>query len=171
VLLTHDHGDHCSPGDLAKVATEGTLVVGIPACLDKLATWTGETLAVEPGSRLERGGVQVQAVPAYNLRKTQFHPRREKHVGYLLTIDGVRVYDAGDTERIPEMKDIACDIALVPLGQTYTMDSVEEAAQAVLDVGATIAIPMHYGMYEGTEEDARTFQKLLAGKVRVILQH
>jgi L-ascorbate metabolism protein UlaG (beta-lactamase superfamily) len=82
-------------------------------------------------------------------------------------MSGRRVWHAGDTERIPEMKTFNADIALVPLGQTYTMGSVQEAAEAVLDSGASIAIPIHYGMYEGSSSDADTFATLLAGRVRV----
>jgi L-ascorbate metabolism protein UlaG (beta-lactamase superfamily) len=65
------------------------------------------------------------------------------------------------------MKSFKADIALVPLGQTYTMGSVQEAADSVLDSGASIAIPIHYGMYEGTRSDAEAFAKLLSGRVRV----
>jgi L-ascorbate metabolism protein UlaG (beta-lactamase superfamily) len=90
-------------------------------------------------------------------------------VGYIVEIDGVKVYHAGDTERIPEMKNIDCDIALLPLGQTYTMNSVEEAAEAALDTGAEVAIPIHYGMYEGTKEDAEKFKELLDGKMKVVI--
>jgi L-ascorbate metabolism protein UlaG (beta-lactamase superfamily) len=119
---------------------------------------------------VERAGIRIETLPAYNIKKTQFHPRSAGHVGYVLTIDGVRIYHAGDTERIPEMKELNCDIALLPLGQTYTMNSVNEAAQAALDTKAKIAIPMHYDMYEGTPQDAERFKKLLEGKVRVEIQ-
>ena len=78
------------------------------------------------------------------------------------------VYDAGDTERVPEMKDIACDVAFLPLGQTYTMGSPAEAAQAALDVKARIAVPFHFGLYEGSEADAAEFARLLKGKVEVV---
>jgi L-ascorbate metabolism protein UlaG (beta-lactamase superfamily) len=109
-------------------------------------------------------------VPAYNVVKTNYHPKGNKWVGYILTIDGVKIYHAGDTERIPEMQEFTCDIVMLPLGQTYTMNSVEEAAEATLDVQAKIAIPIHYGMYEGTVEDAKKFQELLKNKVQVVIQ-
>jgi L-ascorbate metabolism protein UlaG (beta-lactamase superfamily) len=69
------------------------------------------------------------------------------------------------------MKDIQCDIAMLPLGQTYTMNSVQEAAEAALDVKAIVAIPIHYGLYEGTHQDAVLFQNLLKGKIKVILKN
>lgn len=169
VLLTHDHGDHCSAVDISRVVGKQSVIVAIPACADKLSGDYGEVRSVAPGETLELAGFQVETVPAYNVDKSH-HPKASQHVGYVLTIDGVRVYHAGDTERIPEMKEFSCDIALVPLGQTYTMSSVEDAAEAVLDVKARIAIPMHYGMYEGTAADAERFKELLAGKVQVVIQ-
>lgn len=102
--------------------------------------------------------------------KINYHPKKNKWVGYILTIEDNNVYHAGDTERIPEMKDIVCDIALLPLGQTYTMNSVEDAAEAAIDVKAKIAIPFHYGLYKGTEEDSVKFRKLLKDKVEVVIK-
>jgi len=122
-----------------------------------------------PWEKREIKGLAIESVPAYNIQKTRFHPKKNNWLGYIITIDGIRIYHVGDSERIPEMKKLQCDIAFVPLGQTYTMNSVEEAANAVLDVGASIAIPIHYGLYEGTGDDAIEFQKLLNGKVKVII--
>ncbi|MBU1063196.1 MBL fold metallo-hydrolase, partial [bacterium] len=99
-----------------------------------------------------------------------FHPKSKNYLGYVLTIDGVRVYHAGDTERIPEMQQFDCDIALLPLGQKYTMNSVYEAANSALDVKAKIAIPIHYDMFEGKLSDADAFQEILKGKVKVIIK-
>ncbi|MCK4836639.1 MAG: MBL fold metallo-hydrolase, partial [Candidatus Aminicenantes bacterium] len=96
--------------------------------------------------------------------------KENQWVGYILTIDGIRIYHAGDTERIPEMKNFSCDIALLPLGQTYTMNSVKEAAEAAIDVKAKIAIPIHYGLYEGKTQDAVEFQNILKDKIKVIIK-
>jgi L-ascorbate metabolism protein UlaG (beta-lactamase superfamily) len=171
VLVTHSHQDHLSPDDIAKVITDRTLIVAPLDCADQLEErFKRQIITLEPGMQALAGGVLVKAVPAYNINKTQFHPREKKWVGYVLTIDGVSIYHAGDTERIPEMQDFTCDIALLPLGQTYTMDSVEDAVQAALDVKAKIAIPIHYGLYEGKDEDAVTFQEMLEGKCKVIIK-
>ena len=93
-----------------------------------------------------------------------------KGLGYVICLDGVKVYHAGDTERIPEMKKIDCDIALLPLGQTYTMASVSDAAESAKDVKAEVAIPMHYGYAEGTAKDAETFKTLLEGIIKVVIK-
>jgi L-ascorbate metabolism protein UlaG (beta-lactamase superfamily) len=171
VLVTHCHQDHCSPDDLAKVVGEGTVVVAPQDCLPIIEELTPkQTVSLQPGEEASFAGIKVEAVHAYNQVKTSFHPRKNLWVGYILTIDGVRVYHFGDTERIPEMKEYRCDIALVPLGQTYTMESVEDAVDAVRDVKATVAIPIHYGMYEGTEADAMKLQELLSGEVEVVIK-
>ncbi len=125
---------------------------------------------MNPGDELKLDNIFVDAVRAYNVGKN-YHPKKQNHLGFVITIDGIRIYHAGDTNRIPEMKDIICDIALVPLGQTYTMDSVEEAVEVVKDVKAKIAIPFHYGTYEGSKKDADIFKDLLNGFTEVIIKN
>jgi len=122
ILITHNHGDHQSLPDINRIRKPGTVIYssapGVPALITGLP---GVTInAVAPGQKLVLGGVEVEAVPMYNLVKTG-HPRAMNFVGYVLNLGGVRLYAAGDTERIPEMKNIAADIALLPLGQTFTM--------------------------------------------------
>jgi L-ascorbate metabolism protein UlaG (beta-lactamase superfamily) len=156
ILVTHSHGDHYSASDIKKLSGPGTLVL---AAFDA----AGAT-RIKPGDVRKEGSLTIRAVPAYNIVKSQNHPKSNLWCGYVLTAEGVSVYDAGDTERIPEMKDIACDIAFLPLGQTYTMGSVDEAVQAALDVKAKIAVPFHYGMYEGTAKDADAFVAALTAK-------
>jgi L-ascorbate metabolism protein UlaG (beta-lactamase superfamily) len=160
ILLTHDHSDHYSAADVKKLSGPSTLV---------LAGFDGRGLTrIRPGDSRSLGGLKVEAVSAYNVVKTQFHPVSAGYCGFILSDGKLRIYDAGDTERIPEMKAIRCDVAFLPLGQTYTMNSAAEAAQAALDVGASVAVPFHFGMYEGSEADAREFARLLEGKVEVV---
>jgi L-ascorbate metabolism protein UlaG (beta-lactamase superfamily) len=170
ILVTHSHQDHYNVNTIGMLMKEGTVVIApgdISANIDQALDTA--TLIAEPGFTTEVGNITIEAVPAYNVVKTNFHPRANKWVGYVLTIDGVRVYHAGDTERIPEMQDFTADIAMLPLGQTYTMNSVEEAADAARDVKAKIAIPIHYGMYEGSEADAQKFADLLQDEMTVVL--
>jgi L-ascorbate metabolism protein UlaG (beta-lactamase superfamily) len=144
ILLTHNHSDHYSPADIAKLTGPSTTV---------LAGFDGSPfIRIKPGESRQFGALEVEAVPAYNIKKASYHPKASGFCGFILGGEGVRIYDAGDTERIPEMKSIACDIALLPLGQTYTMNSVDDAVQAALDVKAKIAIPVH--LFEGNNADA-----------------
>ncbi len=171
VLITHGHNDHLSLSDIRKIITGESIIVAPVDCHAKLQDLdVAEIKTISPGQSLTLDNILVSAVPAYNVIKTNFHPKGNKWVGYVLTVDGVKIYHAGDTERIPEMKNFSCDIAMLPLGQTYTMNSVKEAADAAIDVKAKIAIPIHYGLYEGTDEDAEEFKRLLKDKVDVIIK-
>ncbi len=170
ILITHSHGDHLSIADIKKVSKSGTTIVCPNDCRADIENAGYKNIVtVTPGDIIKIDGTEILAVPMYNVVKTKFHPKENKWCGYIIDIKGVKIYHAGDTERIPEMKDMECDIALLPLGQTYTMNSVEEAAEAALDTGADIVIPIHYGMYEGTKEDALKFKSLLSGKLEVVI--
>lgn len=170
ILITHSHSDHCSVPDISKLTHEKTLFVAPKDCVERLQEISKTKVNVlEPGMSTTIQDILIEAVPAYNVIKTNYHPKENKWLGYILTINGVRIYHAGDTERIPEMKDFTCDIAMLPLGQTYTMNSVKEAAEAAMDVKAKIAIPIHYGKYEGTIEDAREFQRILKDTIDVVI--
>jgi L-ascorbate metabolism protein UlaG (beta-lactamase superfamily) len=161
ILITHDHGDHLSLPDIGKIAGKDTRFIVSQSCKDKLEkAGYQNTQSMVPGETINAIGLVIIAVPAYNMIKNA-HKKSSNYLGFLIDFDGVSFYQTGDTERIPEMKEIKCDIILVPLGQTYTMNSVEEAIEVVLDTKAKIAIPIHWGMYEGSKNDALKFEELL----------
>ena len=167
VLISHGHSDHCSPEDVRRIGGAGTVIVASPGAAEKLH---GDVRVLRPGERTTVGEVEIEAVPAYNVNKFRspgvlFHPQEAEHVGYVVTVEGERLYFAGDTDRIPEMAEIACDVALLPVGGTYTM-TAEEAAQAAADIGPTVAVPMHWGSgVVGTRADAERFRSLYGGEV------
>lgn len=171
VLITHSHYDHWSKVDVEKIVTSKTTLIAPKECLDEVPSLNvGAKIEVLPGFHQTIDGIAIEAVPAYNIVKTKFHGKEKKFVGYILNLDGVKLYHTGDTERVPEMKSISTDIIMLPLGQTYTMNSVEEAVAAVKDVNASIAIPIHFGMYEGTTADAQKFSNLLKDSIQVIIK-
>ncbi|MBC8412680.1 MAG: MBL fold metallo-hydrolase [Nitrospira sp.] len=162
ILITHEHYDHCSVDDIAKLQGEQTVIVATADCAEKLS---GNIKIVRPGDRLTVLGVEIEVVPSYNLDK-QFHTKDKGWVGYIFTLNGKRIYLAGDTDYIPEMKDFKADIALLPVSGTYVM-TAEEAVRAALDIGPEIAVPMHYGSIVGSVDDAVRFAKGLIDKVEV----
>ena len=170
VLITHSHDDHLSLSSLKKICWEQTTIVTTKDVASKIKRLPQkETLIVRPGDTVRVNGITVEAVPMYNITKSNYHPKSKNWAGYVITGNGVCVYHAGDTERIPEMTKIQCDIALLPLGQKYTMNSVREAAQAAKDVHAKVAVPIHFGINEGSHTDALKFKELLAGLVEVVI--
>jgi L-ascorbate metabolism protein UlaG (beta-lactamase superfamily) len=144
VLISHQHSDHYHPATLRQISTPQTLILTnarVAAELESEQGVEGEVQVMKPGDVETLGDVVVEAVPAYNLTKS-FHPREAGGLGFVVTWGGERLYFAGDTDQIPEMSEIQCDVALLPIGGHYTMD-VEEAAQAVADLNPKVVVPMH----------------------------
>jgi len=164
VLISHDHFDHCSPEDVAKVQQEGTVIVTEKDSAKKLS---GDVRVLKPGESLVVDDVKVEAVPSYNMDK-DFHPRDRGWLGFVLEMDGARIYHAGDCDFIPEMKALKVDIALLPVSGTYVM-TAEQAVKAARAIKPKLAIPMHYGAIVGDEKDAMAFKKALAGEVEVLV--
>ena len=170
ILITHNHFDHLSPDDIAKVSNAETVIVAPAECAAKLP---GHTIqVVKPGDKVTVKGIAIEVVPAYNVNKFRspgvpFHPKGDGKVGYIVTVGGVRIYHAGDTDLIPEMSSITCDIALLPVSGTYTM-TAEEAAEAANLIKARVTVPMHIGSIVGSNADAERFKKLVHGPVTIM---
>jgi len=166
LLITHSHYDHCSLQDIQKITTPDTNIFITPDCQSKLRDVKGKIKLVEPNKKYSVNGILIETVPAYNINK-KFHPKENEWVGYIITINNTRIYHAGDSDLIPEMKNIRCDIALVPVSGTYVMDA-REAAELVNIIKPGLAIPMHYGKIIGTEKDAQEFKKLSKIPVEIL---
>jgi L-ascorbate metabolism protein UlaG (beta-lactamase superfamily) len=168
VLVSHEHHDHCSPEDVQAISGPNTVVIANAGSLEQLP----EARAVKPGDRLTVAGVQIEAVPAYNVNKFRspgvvFHPKEAGHVGYIVTVEGARLYHTGDTDQIPEMANLDCDVALLPVSGTYVM-TVEEAVEAARVIQPQTVVPMHYGSGIGTTSDGQRFSELYDGEVVVL---
>ena len=142
ILVTHEHFDHFDHDTIATLRKDGTQVIANPSVQKMLGF--GTALANGESHVLAKG-ISLDAVPAYNTTPghTQFHPKGRDN-GYVLTMDGLRVYIAGDTEDIPEManlKDI--DVAFLPCNQPYTM-TPQQVAKAAKTIKPKVLFPYHY---------------------------
>jgi len=163
ILITHEHFDHFSVSDIKEIAKPETIIVG-PKEIEKKMDYSLKIL--RPQEKINLKGIEIEAVPSYNLNKN-FHPKSQGYLGFIITVDNFRIYHAGDTDLIPEMKTLKPDIVLLPVGGTYTMNA-KEAAEAVNLINPKIAIPMHWGGIVGSEKDAEEFKRLCKIEVRIL---
>lgn len=170
IFITHDHYDHYSEEDIDKVINENTTIIIPEELLTKLLRKginKNAIITVEPNEKYMVQGIKFETIPAYNTNKT-FHPKKNGWVGYIIIINGIRYYIAGDTDITEENKQVKCDVAFVPVGGTYTMD-FKEAASLINEIKPKIAIPIHYGSIVGTEQDAIDFIRLLHPEIKGII--
>ena len=168
IFITHSHYDHFSEEDILKVKKEKTKIVIPKDLYDKtieLGFEKENILLAEPNEEYEANNIKFKTIPAYNVDKN-FHPKANNWVGYIITLDNVVYYIAGDTDITEENKKVKCDVAFVPIGGTYTM-TAEEAAKLVNEIKPKIAVPIHYGLIVGTKEDEEVFKSLVNENINV----
>ena len=175
LLISHEHSDHLSEDDIKRFSSPSTVIVAPKVCEDGLKKFTNEKKFVAPGTKTELKGVVIETIPAYNINKFRepgkvFHPKADEKNGYVVTLDGVRFYHAGDSDATPEMKALDVDVAFLPVSGTYVM-TPEEAAEAAKAMKAKVVVPMHIESGIGTLADAEKFKKLVgSAKTVEILQ-
>ena len=168
IFITHEHYDHFSPEDIKKVIKGDTIIVSTPDVVSiskELQPDDKKRIAVKPNETYEFKDIKFETTVAYNKEKL-FHQKEKEWVGYIITIDGISYYIAGDTDDLDELKVIKCNVALVPIGGTYTMN-YKEAANLVNAIKPKYAIPTHYGSIVGKKEDGIEFKKLIDDDIKV----
>ena len=167
ILITHSHYDHCSVVDINKIVKEGTRILITADCQSKINKFDVQIKMeiAEPGQEFDFGDVKISTLASYNVDKS-FHPKEEGWLGYLIKMNNLLIYHAGDTDKIPEMQKLTGYggaeknfIALLPIGGRFTM-TPEEASEAAKLIKPSLTIPMHYGSMVGTDEDAQEFVRL-----------
>lgn len=175
VFITHDHFDHFSPDDLAKVKNDDTVIIAPESTKDNILQNSGvkpeKCIFVVPGRNYEIEGLLVEVIPSYNVGK-QFHTKEMNWCGYVVTVNDTSYYVAGDTDVVPEICEVKCDVALIPVGGTYTMTH-EEAVEFVEKAKPAVVIPTHYGTLAGEKTDGPNFKALVEKQcpdVQVVLK-
>jgi len=143
ILVTHHHKDHCKRATVERLKHPEALVLAPKSCVKELSK---DIRIIKPGEEVAFERATIRAIEAYNTEQgssTKKVHHKGNGVGYLITIDGRTIYHAGDTDFVPEMRGLGrVDVALLPIGGTYTMD-IREAVEATLAIEPRAVVPMH----------------------------
>ncbi len=163
IFVTHEHYDHFDPASISKVMRDESIIIAPESMKKKLlkeaAAKEEKCIFCRPGEEFELNGICVKTVPAYNNLKP-FHTKGSKWVGYIVKMDDIMYYIAGDTDANEDVKKVKCDVALIPIGGHYTMDK-KQAAELVCCISPKAVIPTHYGALVGKPEDGVDFYNLI----------
>ena len=167
IMITHDHYDHYSEEDIEKIRKEGTKIV-LPIGLEEKAINIGfkekNIILVAPNKQYNVEQIKLKTIPSYNIGK-KFHPKENNWVGYILEIEGIRYYVPGDTDITEENKEVKCDVAFMPVGGIYTMNS-KEAAELANEIKPKVVVPIHYGEVVGSNQDAIDFASRISKEIK-----
>ena len=162
IFITHDHYDHYDEESIDNIKNENTKII-VPMCLkDK-----PHNLLIEGYRMYGIDDLKFNTVPSYNKIKP-FHPRSKYYVGYVIELEGKKVYVMGDTDRTSEADAVDCDICFVPIGGTYTMN-VKDAVEYINDLKPDKAIPIHYGSIVGNISLGEEFKEKVNQEIEVEL--
>ena len=163
VLITHEHYDHFDPVSISKIMNGDSAVIAPESMkkklLKELAVNESQCVFCLPKTTHELTPILVETVPAYNNIKP-FHTKSSKWLGYIVTMDDISYYIAGDTDANEDVKKVSCDVALIPIGGHYTMDK-KQAAELICSMKPKAVIPTHYGEVVGKPKDGLDFMEMV----------
>lgn len=174
IFVSHQHFDHCDPLSIRKLLKNSTRVIA-PACCERELSEFGQQLELLKDKEKHKLKQCIYwALPAYNVNKFRtpnevFHPKDMGGVGFVVEVDGFRMYHAGDTDRIPEMDGLKkLDLAFLPISGTFVM-TLEEAIEAAQVLKPKMVIPMHFGKLLGSVGDANRYHNMLRDLIPVMV--
>lgn len=168
IFITHEHYDHFDIESINKIKNDNTIVVA-PKTMENLIRKIkfNNYIYLNPNEEIDIDDIHVKTIPAYNIEKN-FHQRSNNWLGYVINYDNISYYVAGDTDKTKEALDVKCDVILIPIGGTYTMN-VDEATDLIKVINPKIVIPTHYGSIVGDKDDGKKLKnKLSDSSIEVI---
>lgn len=172
IFITHEHFDHFEPESIMKLKKENTILVAPESMKKQVLSTQGLTsdncVFYKPNETHDQGDITIETIPAYNKLKP-FHPKSKKWQGYVVKMDDIRYYVAGDTDVNEDIKKVQCDVAMIPIGGHYTMDK-KQAAEYIVGLKPKAVIPTHYGSIVGDKADGQAFKadvERLDGEIQV----
>jgi L-ascorbate metabolism protein UlaG (beta-lactamase superfamily) len=166
ILITHPHYDHYSETEIQKISTTKTYIYSCKEVISKTSLKNKQL--VEPYGDIINGDIKIKAFPAYNINK-DFHPQKNNWMGFIIDYLDTKIYISGDTDFTNEMRQLSVNVAIIPIGGTYTMTEIE-AADFVNTIKPDIAIPIHWGDIVGTKENAEKFKSLVKPPTKVVIK-
>lgn len=170
IFITHNHYDHFSKEDILKCIKSDTKIIITEDLYNNTSEFINKNniIKVKPNNSYNLDKIKFTTIPAYNINKP-FHPKDNNWVGYLLELNNIIYYIAGDTDITEDNKKIKCDIAFLPIGGKFTMD-YQEAAQLANIIKPKTVIPIHYGSIIGTKEDAILFKNNIDKEIECLIK-
>ena len=171
IFITHDHYDHFSKEDIEKVRKKETKIIGplsMKKSLEEVCSKENLYL-LEPMRTYNIEGIKIETIPSYNINK-DFHPKENNWLGYIITINNIRYFIAGDTDITEEDEQVKCDVSFLPIGGTYTM-TYQEAVTLTNKIKPQIVVPIHYKTIVGTLEDAKNFKEAIDKNIQCIIMY
>ncbi len=160
IFITHEHYDHFDIKSINNIKNDNTIIVA-PKSMDNQINEISfkDYIYLSPNEEITIDNITIKTIPSYNIDKP-FHPRSNNWLGYIVIYDNITYFVAGDTDMTPENKNVKCDIALLPIGGHFTMDS-KEASELIKVINPKVVIPTHYGSIVGSMDDAKTLKEYL----------
>ena len=168
IFITHEHYDHFDIESINKIKNENTIIVA-PKSMEDIINKQEfkDYIYLNPNEEINIDNINIKTIPSYNIGKP-FHPKENNWLGYIITIDNITYYIAGDTDKTNESESVRCDIAFIPIGGKFTMD-VNEASELIKTINPKIVIPIHYGSIVGNIDDAKRLKEnLIDTNIKVI---
>lgn len=169
IFVTHDHFDHFDVKSINKIKNDKSKIIAPESIKENiLKEFDNECIFLKPGDKLEIDDLKIEAIASYNISKP-FHSLDKGYIGYLVKMDNMTYFVCGDSDENADNLKVKCDVALVPIGGTFTMDPLE-AASYINNIKPKYAIPTHYGEEVGSFSDGDNFKSRVNSQIDVVFK-